>query len=177
MHSLSEASHRKRATDALSLASWGENEVESTSGFSSLTELEADPVDSIFSPRPLLQSLLAKPPPSLHINAPPTLVGEGGVARKSTGKSGMSMDIAPSEKSTIGRCCLRSLLGGLVVSSLLTAAPLVSGAASMPGTAPGCTSTSNPSGYTLVTCDRQGLDRNGRLLGCRCVPIASCFLG
>lgn len=39
--------------------------------------------------------------------------------------------------------------------------------AEIPGTAEGCITTTNPSGYTIVSCERQGLDRNGRLLGCR----------
>lgn len=40
--------------------------------------------------------------------------------------------------------------------------------AGMPGSGPGCTTSTNPS-YSLVSCERTGLDRDGRLLGCRCV--------
>lgn len=63
---------------------------------------------------------------------------------------------------------------GLLALSLLFANPVRALADSMPGTAPGCSSTTNVSGYTMVTCDRQGLDRDGRLLGCRC---CKCVVG
>ncbi|CAM9341176.1 unnamed protein product, partial [Sphacelaria rigidula] len=55
---------------------------------------------------------------------------------------------------------------GLLALSLMVAHPVRALADSMPGMASGCSSTTNVSGYTIVTCDRQGLDRDGRLLGC-----------
>lgn len=45
----------------------------------------------------------------------------------------------------------------------------------VPGSGPGCTMSTNPS-YSMVSCDRTGLDRDGRLLGCRFVP-SMCLMG
>lgn len=44
----------------------------------------------------------------------------------------------------------------------------------MPGSGPGCSTTTNPS-YSMVSCERTGLDRNGRLLGCRWVGSVTFF--
>lgn len=77
------------------------------------------------------------------------------------------------ERDVNNRRCTSSLAAGLVAFTLWTTIPAPTLAENLPGTAPGCASTTNPSGYTIVSCDRRGLDRNGRLLGCRCVPGAS----
>lgn len=75
-----------------------------------------------------------------------------------------------------------SLALSIILSS--PASSLAAGSG-MPGSGPGCTSSTNPS-YSLVSCERTGLDRDGRLLGCRCdeflaatdrdfVYVLSCF--
>lgn len=58
---------------------------------------------------------------------------------------------------------------GLLALSLFFANPAGGSAADagMPGSGPGCSTSANPS-YTMVSCERVGLDRRGRLLGCRC---------
>lgn len=78
-----------------------------------------------------------------------TATTNGGLSSDTTLK-GRSLDVA----------------AGLLTLSLLFSHPVRALADSIPGMAPGCSSTTNVSGYTMVTCDRQGLDRDGRLLGC-----------
>lgn len=57
----------------------------------------------------------------------------------------------------------------LVALSVFFFNPVTALADGLPGSSPGCsTTTTNPS-YTVVSCERTGLDRDGRLLGCRFV--------
>lgn len=64
----------------------------------------------------------------------------------------------------------RAAVAGLSLAlAMLFAPPAPSFTAEgMPGSGPGCSTTTNPS-YSMVSCARTGLDRNGRLLGCRWV--------
>lgn len=80
-------------------------------------------------------------------------------------------DCSTLQKTAQGVAC-GGAAAALLALSLMFAHPAPALADSMPGMASGCSSTTNVSGYTIVTCDRQGLDRDGRLLGCRCVPIS-----
>ncbi|CAM9542089.1 unnamed protein product [Scytosiphon promiscuus] len=62
----------------------------------------------------------------------------------------------------------RLIAAGLSLAlSILLSSPASSLAADsgMPGSGPGCSTSTNPS-YSLVSCERTGLDRDGRLLGC-----------
>eukprot|EP00752_Nemacystus_decipiens_P006957 g6243.t1 len=62
-----------------------------------------------------------------------------------------------------GRAAAAGLSVALAVFFALPAPSLA--AEGMPGSGPGCSTTTNPS-YSVVSCVRTGLDRNGRLLGC-----------
>lgn len=56
---------------------------------------------------------------------------------------------------------------GLALSMLvITPSSSMAADSGMPGSGPGCTTSTNPS-YSVVSCERTGLDRDGRLLGCR----------
>lgn len=85
---------------------------------------------------------------------------------------GYTRDIEGSKEEGSGGG--RAAAAGLGVAlALAFALPVQSLAAEgMPGSGPGCSTTTNPS-YSLVSCERTGLDRNGRLLGCRWVAFGA----
>ncbi|CAN0153853.1 unnamed protein product [Ectocarpus sp. 4 AP-2014] len=64
-------------------------------------------------------------------------------------------------------CGTRSTLAaaGLALSLFLSNPGSLVADPGIPGSGLGCTTSTNPS-YSLVSCNRTGLDRNGRLLGC-----------
>lgn len=55
---------------------------------------------------------------------------------------------------------------GLLALSFVTNAGAAAADPGMPGSGLGCSTSTNPS-YSMVSCERTGLDRDGRLLGCR----------
>lgn len=61
----------------------------------------------------------------------------------------------------------------LVALSVFFLNPVTAVADGLPGSSPGCSTTATNPSYTVVSCERTGLDRDGRLLGCRFVPCAS----
>lgn len=74
-----------------------------------------------------------------------------------------------------GRAAAAGLSVALAVFSFALPAPSLA-AGGMPGSGPGCSTTTNPS-YSVVSCVRTGLDRDGRLLGCRWVKTTQQFAG
>lgn len=56
--------------------------------------------------------------------------------------------------------------GLLALSLFVASADAAAADPSMPGSGLGCSTSTNPS-YSMVSCERTGLDRDGRLLGCR----------
>lgn len=66
----------------------------------------------------------------------------------------------------------------LVALSVFFVNPVTALADGLPGSSPGCSTTATNPSYTVVSCERTGLDRDGRLLGCRfvlCVRRSSSF--
>ncbi|CAM9816625.1 unnamed protein product [Pylaiella littoralis] len=110
--------------------------------------------------------------PSRHPKAPgpgpaPALAAVGRAAAMVATTARAPQQGGHKRVSEAGGGGVAAVAGLSLALSLLFAHPAASLAAEsgMPGSGPGCSTSTNPS-YSMVSCDRTGLDRNGRLLGC-----------